>query len=116
MERGGHLGEQAQSYESWPNRHQKPDPLGYRRQRRGGCPRLRQRGVLGEQAIGEPGGNEQRIKSSIFRCLHHLPQVIESRRTLGPPGPGPCPIAVDGHEPGKLGFWTRIMVFHRSPR
>ena len=114
VESGGHLTEQSGRYEARPDRDEKLDPTGNRRER-GYCrPGLGERRGLLEKPVGEPGGYEKRVEPVALGGLYHLPQVVERRRTLGAKGADVAAVAVDWYEPVESGVGSVVWVRHRT--
>ena len=59
VQSGGHLGEQSQGDEARPHGDEKADAFRHGRQGGGRGPGLGQRSVFGEEAVGEPSGDQQ---------------------------------------------------------
>ena len=114
VQRRCHLGEEAEGNEPGPDGDQEADAAGDRCESRGGGPGLGKWSILGEQAVGEPGRDEQRVVATFLGGLHDLPQIVEVRRTLGAHSPRPAAVAVDRNEPTET--YSILTVVHDRPR
>ena len=94
----------------------KADFGGYRRQRGGRGPGLRQGRVFRKQTVGEARGNEHGVEAALFRGFRYLPQVFESWRAVGPDRAGARAITVNGYKPVETRFRTEsVASAHTSP-